>query len=511
MDVLIVFCAAGAVLYTVHALITSWRQARRAAALGCKSPYQRLDKLPLGIDFVWNMFKADKENRVPQQLVKTSQETGHSTFVESLLGTKNIVTSDPKNVQAVLALQFKDFELGPRRRNNFYPLLGDGIFTLDGHGWEHARALLRPQFSRDQVADLALEERHVQNMFLHLHVDAATGWTQRLDLGPIFFRYTMDSATEFLFGESLQSQRASFDNQIPESERPRWAGVAARFDRATRVLGMRARLEGFFWLYFPSSFREDCREIHKFADFCIEKTLARKASGTKKADDRYIFLEQILDVTQDRIEVRSQLLNILLAGRDTTAGLLGWTFWCLARHPHVFAKLRAAILRDFGNGEEKAITFSGLKSCSYLQHVMSEVLRLYPPVPLNSRQATKETTLPRGGGVDGTAPVFVKKGQAVAYSTYVMHRRKDLWGEDADEFNPARWEGRKTGWEFLPFNGGPRVCLGQQFALTEAGYVITRLLQKFDRCEKMDSSDEPWHQYSLTSAPRNTYVALHRA
>jgi cytochrome P450 len=92
-----------------------------------------------------------------------------------------------------------------------------------------------------------------------------------------------------------------------------------------------------------------------------------------------------------------------------------------------------------------------------------------------------------------------------------MHRRKDLWGEDADEFNPARWEGRKTGWEFLPFNGGPRVCLGQQFALTEAGYVITRLLQKFDRCEKMDSSDEPWHQYSLTSAPRNTYVALHRA
>ena len=373
--------------------------------------------------------------------------------------------------------------------------------------------MLRPQFSREQVSHLELEEKHVQSMFLHLNTDAL-GWTQALDLGPMFFCLTMDSATEFLFGESLQSQLSSVTVEIPGSEKQatRWEGIAASFDRATAVLGVRTRLDTLFWLYNPNSFREDCRQIHKFADHCIEKALARKLAGARKSKARYIFLEELLDATGDLAEVRSQLLNILLAGRDTTAGLLGWTLWCLARHPHVFTKLRAAIIENFGDGEdESAITFAGLKSCSYLQHVLSETLRLYPSVPLNTRQANRDTTLPRGGGFDGSAPIYVKKNQAIAYSTYVMHRREDFWGEDADQFIPDRWNGRRSGWEFLPFNGGPRVCLGQQFALTEAGYVITRLLQKFDRCEKMDVSDEPQHQYSLTSAPKNVFVRLHRA
>jgi cytochrome P450 len=84
--------------------------------------------------------------------------------------------------------------------------------------------------------------------------------------------------------------------------------------------------------------------------------------------------------------------------------------------------------------------------------------------------------------------VYVKKGMQVDYSVYVMQRRKDLWGEDADEFRPDRWDGRKSGWEYLPFNGGPRICIGQQFALTEAGYVIVRLAQRFERIEGVGNS-----------------------
>lgn len=80
----------------------------------------------------------------------------------------------------------------------------------------------------------------------------------------------------------------------------------------------------------------------------------------------------------------------------------------------------------------------------------------------------------------GTSPVYIKKDEEVNYSVYVMHRRTDIWGPDASLFKPERWDGRKTGWEYLPFNGGPRICIGQQFALTEAGYVIVRLLQRFE-------------------------------
>ena len=95
------------------------------------------------------------------------------------------------------------------------------------------------------------------------------------------------------------------------------------------------------------------------------------------------------------------------------------------------------------------------------------VLRLYPSVPVNSRMATQTTTLPSGGGSDGSAPVLVVKGEAVGYCPYAMHRRKELFGPDAANFRPERWlenEGRlasSVGYGYLPFNAGPRVCLGR--------------------------------------------------
>jgi cytochrome P450 len=85
-----------------------------------------------------------------------------------------------------------------------------------------------------------------------------------------------------------------------------------------------------------------------------------------------------------------------------------------------------------------------------------------PVVPSNTRLANKDTTLPVGGGPDGKSKVFVKKNQIIVYSVWVMHRRKDLYGEDAEEFRPERWETLRPGWEYLPFNGGPRICLGRK-------------------------------------------------
>ena len=92
-------------------------------------------------------------------------------------------------------------------------------------------------------------------------------------------------------------------------------------------------------------------------------------------------------------------------------------------------------------------------------------LRLYPIVAGNSRCAEVDTVLPKGGGDDGQSPLFVPKGQAVQWSLYSMHRRKDFYGDDAEEFKPERWETLRPGWEYLPFNGGPRICIGRIHAL----------------------------------------------
>lgn len=120
------------------------------------------------------------------------------------------------------------------------------------------------------------------------------------------------------------------------------------------------------------------------------------------------------------------------------------------------------ILNYFGTFESPIyITGNALKSYDYLQPCISETLRLYPTLAMNARIAVTDTSLPCGGGIDGLSPVFVASGTKLQVSSYVTHRLKDVWGEDAEEWRPERWEGKTTGWEtgHLPFSRGPRSCL----------------------------------------------------
>jgi cytochrome P450 len=179
---------------------------------------------------------------------------------------------------------------------------------------------------------------------------------------------------------------------------------------------------------------------------------------------------------------------VLLAGRDTTACTLSWTIYELARHPEVVKKLREEIMAQVGLDREP--TYDDLKSMKYLQNIMNETLRLYPVVPYNVRFSVKDTTLPTGGGPDGTQPIPVLKGTPIGYSTLVMQRRADIYPPPSatfaphDVFSPERWfHWQPKPWTYIPFNGGPRICIGQQFALTEMGYVLTRMFQKFERVE----------------------------
>jgi hypothetical protein len=338
---------------------------------------------------------------------------------------------------------------------------------------------------------------------------------------PLFFNLTLDSATQFLFGESVNSQIIGAKSTVnATTNQLDWSSFGQSFDAANLVVSYRSRLMDLYYLYSPTSFRKNCQRVHRFAEYYVNKALTGSLPSKGKPNSegsstkhRYVFLQELAKATSDPLELRSQVLNILLAGRDTTAGLLSWTFYLLARHPNVYAKLRSAILDQFGSysSGHAAISFESLKSCSFLQHVLSEVLRLYPVVPENSRRAVRNTTLPRGGGPDGLSPIYIRAGEEVVYNVNIMHRRADLWGKDAHEFHPERWLHKKPGWDYLPFNGGPRICLGQQFALTEAGYVIVRMLQKYDRLENLDKSTITRQRYTSTTSPVQVLVRLHEA
>ena len=462
---------------------------------GCKPAYQYPHKgitgKFFGLDAIGDMVAAAKRGEMLEFARRRNFGTGHKTLKMRSLRNDIIMTIEPENVKTVLATRFPDYDLGSTRRDSFVPLFGHGIFATDGARWERSRALIRPNFVRQQVADVDMFETHVSHMINNIPKDGST-----IDLQEQFFGLTMDSATEFLFGKST--------NSLVNGGGIRERNFVKAYTYATDHVSKSFRTAGLNNWIPDSRYRSSVKTIHSFADEIIAEALQRRRqqldlekqpvpptpltpTGTGKSHTRYTFLSELISMTQDPYTLRSELLNVLLAGRDTTAGLLSNTWHVLSTRPDIWAKLKAEV--DTLNGEKP--DYPKIKEMKYLRWLLNESLRLMPVVPGNSRQAIRDTVLPLGGGEDGKSPVLIKKGQVVAYSPWSMHRRVDYYGEDALEFKPERWESLRPGWEYLPFNGGPRICIGQQYALLEAGYTTVRLVQAFKRCE---SRGEVWRE-----------------
>ena len=239
------------------------------------------------------------------------------------------------------------------------------------------------------------------------------------------------------------------------------------------------------------TFRRKLKIINEFINRFVDRALSltpEELEKINKSDESYTFLHALAGFTRDRKVLRDQLCAVLLAGRDTTAATLSWTFYQLSLHPDIVRKLRHEILTRLGPA--RAPTYADLKSMRYLQHTMNETLRHYPVIPYNVRVALHDTTLPRGGGPDGLSPIGIPKETPVLYSALTMQRRAELYPAASaavappSEYSPDRWDNwTPKAWHYIPFNGGPRICIGQQFALTEMGYTIVRLLQRYESVE----------------------------
>ena len=258
-------------------------------------------------------------------------------------------------------------------------------------------------------------------------------------------------------------------------------------------------------------FYNSVKVINDFVSTFIDTALTLSPEELEKKtshDEGYTFLHAIASYTRDRKTLRDQLINVLLAGRDTTACTLTWAIYHLSMDPAITVKLRQEIIDIVGL--DRKPTYEDLKSMKYLQHIINETLRLYPVVPYNVREALKDTTLPTGGGPDGQQPIGVLAGTPIAYSTLIMQRRVDLYPAPSAEFPPPaafapdRWNTwTPKSWTYVPFNGGPRICIGQQFALTEMGYTLVRLFQRFETVENRMAGMEPGLHADIVLQPAN--------
>ncbi|KAL7926373.1 cytochrome P450 [Trichoderma austrokoningii] len=418
------------------------------------------------------------------------------TYSIVLAGSTMIQTAEPENLKAVLGTLQGDYDSGTVRYNSAFPLLGNGIFTSDGDYWVHSRAILKPCFTRAEIFNLQNVETHVSRLISLILRDH-----EAVDLRPLFFMLSLDTSTVFLLGESTNSLLSS-KGMVTEGEE-----FANAFKFCTKELMSRVRMGRFMFLYRSKKFTEACKTCHKFADKYVQKALDQhhreKASASSGEPKAATLLDALMKETEDPIELRCQLLHLLLAGRDTTASLLSSTFFILAKRPDVWAKLRQEVLQ-YG---DVLPTIAQIQECKYLTFVLKEVLRLYPVTVTNSRMANKNTYLPVGGGEDGLSRIFIPKGQVVAYHYHAMHRRKDIFGDDADDFRPERWETLRPRWGYLPFGGGPRICIGQRLALTEVSYTVFRFAQKFREIQSLDENE--WREdISITSTAESVRVRI---
>ncbi|TLS21736.1 uncharacterized protein PpBr36_09192 [Pyricularia pennisetigena] len=450
--------------YDMFVKLTFELRARRLGCLPAKL-YPHKDPV-LGLDYFLKASRAAAAWQFLPFARENLKTIGHTHYTMAL-GTWVLHTDEPENIKSILATDFDSWEIAGPRLLPVLPVLGSkSIFTSNGEGWHHARSMLRPSFVRDQVADLACFDRHIGNLLKKIRSSCQEGKVA-FDLQELFFLMTMDSSTDFLLGRSTDL----LVEASPEAEE-----FLRAFDYVLFQGAKMARL-GPMMMYLPHrKFDADVQTVRSFVRKYVSRAMSERGYQKERS---YLFLHELIASGASEEYITDQVLSIILAGRDTTAAALGAAFYFLSQSPDTVAKLRREML-EMGQENPDWETLRGMK---YLQNVIKETLRLAPPVATNSRSTSKETILPRGGGSDGKSPVLIPKGTSCRWSSYALYRRQDIYGPDAEEFRPERWEDLRVGWEYTPFSGGPRICIGQQFALTQMSLTIFRILQNFDKIE----------------------------
>ena len=494
-------------LFVLSVYTRRYLKERKIRALGLTAPVIRT-YLPWGIDMPIKAVRYFVANRAMDAWLDEYKKlgapaTGNWTMeLRILTSIRILMTSDPENIKAILTQQFSDYGKGVQFHAEWQDFLGDSIFTTDGRQWSDSRALIRPMFQRERVADLDIIEQHVQELFSLI----GPGDGRQVDARNLFFRFALDASTHFLFGHSA----GSMTNETTE--------FAQAFDEVQRVQALDGRAGPLRHFFPKKSFYAGLKTMDRFIEPWITEalSLSQEELDTKlsKSDT---FLHALARRTRDRKVIRDQLVALLLAGRDTTSTTMSWMILELARKPAVVKKLRQEIADNVGTNGERP-SYENIKNMKYLTWIINETLRLYPVVPFNVRTSLTDTTLPRGGGPDGTQPIGIPKDTPIAYSTLIMQRRRDLYPAISESFpyDPlewvperwATWQPRQHGgWTFIPFNGGPRICIGQQckwkptsinifdranlllVAMVEMAYVIIRLFSEYDRLIDLGNDD----------------------
>lgn len=361
------------------------------------------------------------------------------------------LVSDPELIQQVLVTDARSYikHFGAR---TFKPVLGNGLVTSEGDFWLTQRRLLQPAFLKTQVLSYAPVMAELTEAMLAKWVPGTS-----VDIAFEFSALTSAIALKTLFGLDDHGDRVRVD----ESLRLTFELLTHRLDSLFQVP-----------LVFPTPANLRLKRAIADVNAVIDGFIAQKQAAPPGNDLLSTMIAaQREDGTQMTAQqLRDEAMTLYLAGHETTALTLTWSWYLLSQHPDVEQKLVAEWQRVLGGRAARA---SDLSALTYTAAVINEAMRLYPPVYVIGREAT--TDLELGG-------YRVKKGYTILMSQWVNHRDPKYFPEP-ERFLPERWldglASRLPKFAYYPFGGGQRLCIGVHFALMEAAIVLATVGQQF--------------------------------
>lgn len=371
----------------------------------------------------------------------------------NVAGTTGYFITHPDLVERILVTDASDYGKGALLQRSLGEYVGEGLFLLEGEEWKEQRTALQPTFYRERIAAYG-------ETMTDFARESAAGWTdgQRLDILPEMRQYTL-----WVLGKTLLD--VDIDRTADALE-PLLEALRERLDPRS--------FSAYVPLWVPTPTNRRVRTARADFEATLEDIIAERrtedVADREARDDVLSLLLSLDEATMSRKRLGHQLLTFLVAGHDTTALTLTYTWYLLGHHPEVQQRLHAELDGTLGDADP---TPEDLFELPYLEQVLTEALRLFPPAFTTFRSPKEPVRL---GGYD------IEADAQLTIPQWLVHR-DGRWYDDPDAFRPDRWtdefEARLPDYAYYPFGGGPRHCIGMRFARMEAKLAIATLARRY--------------------------------
>jgi cytochrome P450 len=362
---------------------------------------------------------------------------------------RTALITEPAMIEQLLIAEADKLKKSPIQ-HLIHPLVGDGIFLSEGESWRRQRRLTSPPFHRQRIGlygDCMV--RTAKSLLDEFREGEAR------DIYQDTMRVALRIVSRTLFDADVESNLVEVERVLASA----MEALSSRLDALVPLPN---------WVPTPPLLR--LRAARRRLDALIDHFIASRRQSSESGKDLLSLLMSSKDADSGSgltdVQVRDEAATIFAAGFETTAIAMAWSFWLLAHHPGVAARLRAELDDVVGR---KLPTSEDLPRLEFLTWTVHETLRLYPPAWSFAREALQDLEV---GGYR------IPKGWGVEFSPWITHRDPAWWNEP-ERFDPSRWENglidRLPRFAYFPFGGGPRVCIGNTFAMMEISLVIATI------------------------------------